>query len=263
MEELKVVDTIVEIPMERLVINEAANCRQKIDPLDVITLWQTIERDGLIQPITVRRVDAKFQLVCGFRRWKAHLVGGAKAIKARIITCSDEDVKVLNIIENIERKQLNVLEEAQAVQKFMFQGWTQQRIAERFRVTRVWVIQRQMLLKMPECIQQDVAAGLIKMAHIQQLSKLKDTNAQIEAVKTIKDAALRGEKITGTVLRPPAPSDAVLKRARTRAEIQGILPTVMAKVGPCFGTRCLSWASGEISTDDFWKDVLKEMAQNG
>lgn len=258
MDALKVVDTIVEIPMERLVINEVANCRSRIDPLDVITLWQTIERDGLIQPITVRRVEGGYQLVCGFRRWKAHVVGQAKFIKARIINCSDEDVKVLNIIENLERKQLNPLEEAKAVEKFMFQGWTQQRIADRFRVTRVWVIQRQNLLKMPECIQQDVAAGLVNMSHVSNLVKLKDTNAQIEAVKAIKDAKIRGEKITGTALRPDAPSDAILKTARKRSEIQAMLLYVMEKVGASFATRALSWSSGEISTDDFLKDVLKD-----
>lgn len=246
----------MSIRMCDLVVNEAANCRQKIDPLDVVTLWQTIERDGLIQPITVRRVPEGYQIICGFRRWKAHLVGKAERIKVRIIQCNDEDAKVLNLVENLERKQLNPLEEALSIQKLMFQGWTQQRIADRFRMTRQWVIQRQNLLKLPEVIQQDVASGQINMSHVAELVKLKDTVKQIETVKAIKDASIRGEKISGAAMRQTYPTNVAPKKARIRTEIQEMLLFVMEQRGPSFGTRALSWASGEISTDEFLeKDV--------
>lgn len=257
MDEPKVVELIVAIPLDQIIANEDANCRDKIDPMKVLSLWKTIEKEGLLQPVVVRKVDKGYELICGFRRYKAHVVGCAKTINSKVVTCSDADAKVFNLIENLEREQLNLLEEAKSVQKLMFAGWTQDRIAKRFSVTRTWVIGRQKLLQLPEEIQQEAAAGYLKLGHIDALVKLT-TPEQYEIVKQIKEKALQGEKTNATALKPKTPSNVVPKRPRSKPDILDMLGLVMQKLGPGITTRAIAWAAGEISSDDFLLDIHKE-----
>lgn len=257
MEQPKVVEQILAIPLEQIVANEKANCRDKIDPLKVLSLWKTIEKDGLLQPVVVRKVVNGYELICGFRRFKAHVVGCAKTINAKVIVCNDSDARVFNLIENLEREQLNLLEEAKSVQKLMFAGWTQMQIALRFSVTRTWVIGRQNLLRLPEDIQQEAAAGYIKLGHVDALIKM-DILEQYAAVREIKEKALRGEKTAATALKPKTPSNTAPKATRKKDDILEMLTVVTQKLSFCVTTRALAWAAGEISTDDFMLDLKKE-----
>lgn len=257
MEEPKVVDQILAIPLTQIVANESANCRSKIDPVGVVSLWKSIEKETLLQPVVVRRKEDRFELICGFRRFKAHVVGCAKTINAKVITCSDDDAKIYNLAENLERSNLNLLEEAIAVQKLKFQGWTQDRIAKRFNVTRVWVIGREKLLSLPEAIQQEAAAGYLKMGHVDAICKL-DMEEQFKAVREIKERHLRGERTTANDLKPKTPNDVAPKKMRTRNETSEMLQIVMKEINPGIVSRAFAWFNGDISTDDFLLDIKKE-----
>lgn len=257
MDELKVVEEIVAIPMVKIVANENANCRDKIDAVKVVSLWKSIEREGLIQPVVVRKVGDKYQLICGFRRWKAHVVGNALTINCKVVVCSDSEAEVMNISENLERENLNLLEEAHAIQKLKFQGWTQDRIAKRFNVTRVWVIGREKLLTLPEPIQQEAAAGFLKLGHIDAICKLT-LEEQFSAVKEIKEKAMRGERTMVSALKPKTPNNVAPRKPRTKNELSEMLTIAMQKLNAGIVTRTLAWANGDISTDDLLLDIEKE-----
>lgn len=257
MEDPKIVDQIVAIPLKEIIANEDANCRDKIDPLKVLNLWRTIERDGLLQPIVVRKVEKGYELICGYRRYKAHVVGCATTINAKVIHCDDRTAKVLNLIENLERQQLNLLEEAKSVQKLMFVGWTLDKISKRFGVSNGWVRTRVALMKMPEAIQQEAAAGFLKMGHIDALEKMCMTD-QYEMVKQIKEKAIRGEKTPVAFAKAKVENHIAPKRVRTKDEIGNMLSIVAQKLDFGIETRLIAWTLGNISTDDLLLDIEKE-----
>lgn len=257
-------DELVKIPLKEIFADEKFNCRGRISPIDVIDLWKSIEQMGLIQPITVRQLEKptengeKYQLVAGYRRYMAHVVGKQEVILSRIVTCSQEEAEILNITENLQRKELNLLQEANAVERFHNRGWTQDRIAKELKVSRTWVINRLKLLSLPEDIQKEAESGLINQSHIAVLFEMKSQEEQFETVKKIKEAAEKGDKLKAKALKEEkdvTPPDVAPKRTRARKEMFDMIDYVMTKVGGCLATRALAWAAGEVSDDEFKKDL--------
>lgn len=251
------------IPIDQIEVDSDFNCRGRISPIDVIDLWKSIEQMGLIQPPTVRalpepREGKTYSVVAGFRRVMAHVVGKQTHVPCRVIHCTEEEAAILNLTENIQRQDLNIMQESKAVEKFYTRGWSQDRIAKELKVSRVWVINRLKLLSMPPEIQNEAAAGLITQAHIVALFEMKDLNKQLETVRKIKEASERGEKIKGKALQdqlPVAASNVAPKKVRSRKEIFDMIEVVMKKANAGLHTRCLAWAAGEISSDDLMSDL--------
>jgi|SRR5215831_7206355 len=125
---------IVELPVEMIYSDDNMNCRGRIAPYDVLELARSIEKSGLLSPIAVQPYDSvpgfRYRIILGHRRHKAFQV-----LKRETIPCVVKDgltevqVRILNLQENIERKDLNVLQEAHAIQKFKLAGYTLAEVA--------------------------------------------------------------------------------------------------------------------------------------
>lgn len=252
------------VKMDDIDASAELNSRGEMKILECVPLAKDIEQNGLLQPIVVRRFqdsdrkwykwEKPYQLVAGFRRYSAHIILKKEEISCVISECTFERARFLNLAENIQRKDLNLLQEAKSVRKLQELGYTQEEIADELKQSRGWAQIRCKLLDLPEEIQIEAAAGLINQTHIRELSMLPNKEEQYTLVKKIKDAALRGRKLTKEEIRAPKMKKEA-KRQRTKVEMLEMIDHIIDTLKGNFGTRCLSWASGEISTDELYNDI--------
>lgn len=254
------------LPMEEVFADDEFNCRGKLIPMDVADLAQQIEKIGLIQPITVRPYNkgpkgTKYQIVAGYRRHMAHVINRAKEIKAIVVEgLSDTDAEIINLSENLNRQDLNMVQEAKAVAKLMMKGLTQKEIAKRLDKSTGWVQMRAAILKLPEAIKEEIKAGWIKSEHIPELVRL-NPEEQITAVKYIKDRKLtEGERTRVKITKASMKKDVKTKTRRDPKQINIMLEHVLDYVGAGFATRALAWAAGNITTEEFYQDIAEECA---
>lgn len=259
----------IAIPMSEIFSDDEFNCRGQISHLDVKDLAKDIQDNELQFPIAVQPADdvtgglpagKKWRIIAGHRRFKAFQVLKRETIPAMVKSGLNEvRARVYNLAENLQRAELNILQEARALQKLKDLGLVQEDAAKAIGRTRSWVQVRYNLLELPDVIQQEAAAGILNQAQIKQLYSLKDqgAEAQYEAVRAIKNALLRGEK--GISVAKPPKVDPYKKRRRAKNEVQEMMKHI-GKDGPGYGlaTRCLAWANGEISTAELYLDIKAE-----
>lgn len=254
---------IVDVPMNDIFCDNNFNCRGPIMPIDVISLANSIKAIGLQAPIIIHDYKGipgkKYRIISGHRRYTAFKVNEAKSIPAIIRPEMNElQARKLNLEENLKRKDLNIVQEAKAIEHFARAGWTMKEIGSQLTEPVHWVDVRLKLLKLPADIQETAAAGFLTQEHIKALAKLsKNPDAMYAAVRKIKESKLAGERkkieVTKKKIKPFA------KHARSRAEIYTLLSTIQETVGNGFFTRVLAWAAGEISDFDIHRD-LKDFA---
>jgi ParB family transcriptional regulator, chromosome partitioning protein len=258
---------IEQIPIRQLDADEEFNCRGHIAPIDVAELVQSIQEHGLQYPILVHPYNEeeqkakgkKYRLVSGYRRYTAMKILGYPDIPCILSKWMTEDeARVLNLIENIKRENLNIVQEAKSIEKLRMVGYTEEDIANKLGLTKSWVHMRCIVLSFPPEIQVECAEGILNQNHIKDLASLT-TAEQFEAVRTIKDKKLRGERYAKVKKRVATQS----KKARDRAEIQAMLNHIYDVLKSNFGTRCLAWASGNISSLELFGDIKKLAEEKG
>ena len=174
-----------------LIIPNHLQPRQLFDEKGLADLTDSIKEKGVLQPITVRELsDGKFELIAGERRYKASKIAGLKKLPAYILDVkSDTDMLEMALIENIQREDLNPIEEAEGylllVEKY---NLTQEIVAKRVGKSRPVIANRMRLLKLPLEIRSALKNGLISKKHAELLAGLT-TNGQMIGVfkKIIRD----------------------------------------------------------------------------
>jgi len=154
-------------------------------------LAESIKRDGVQEPILVRKVDDKYELVCGERRVRASIIAGLENIPAVCRPVSDRDMLKLGLIENIQREDLNPIDLAIAYDGLIKEfGWTQEQLAEEVGKKRATITNALRLLNLPEDIQRYVIDGTLTMGHARALLALESQDAQRAAAHKIIDQGL-------------------------------------------------------------------------
>jgi ParB family chromosome partitioning protein len=154
-------------------------------------LAQSILVNGIVQPILVRRRGARYQLIAGERRWRASQRAGLQRIPAIIREVADEKLLELALIENIQRQELNPIEEARAYKNLIETiGLTQEMVAERVGKNRTVVTTCLRLLKLPKDIQQLVEEEKISAGHARALLMSSDTDSQRRLANKIIEMSL-------------------------------------------------------------------------
>ena len=153
--------------------------REDFDQQSIEELAQSIKEKGVIQPLLVRRKGDSYELIAGERRLRAANSLGLKEIPIIVRDVSDQDSLELALIENIQREDLNPIEEAHAYQHLMdkFQV-TQEKISEVLGKARSTITNTLRLLKLPHEIQQEMKKGRISFAHGRTLLEIDDANQQ-------------------------------------------------------------------------------------
>jgi ParB family chromosome partitioning protein len=184
------VDGKVSIVAITLVEPNPNQPRRDFDPIALSELSQSIERDGIIQPIVVRRAEkGRFQIIAGERRWRAASAAGLTEIPVILRTANDQKVLELAIVENIQREDLNPVELAQAFQRMMTElELTHEEIGEKTGKDRATIANTIRLLHLPDEIQVLVSTRKLTQGHARALLKLAGADVQREvAEKAIQE----------------------------------------------------------------------------
>lgn len=254
--EIEVKYKVIPVPMKEVFADSDFNCRGQITPFDVRELAADIAIRGLDQPITVVPYDIlpyKFKVAAGHRRYMAFKVNKQEFIPAMVRTdLTETDARLLNLSENVHREDLNILQEARGMNWFVKQGWQEDTIAARLGMSRGWVQVRKILLGLPEDIQEVAAAGILNQQQIRNLYSMRTNEERYEAVRRIKDAKERNEKVDITPKKKPKPHE---KRVRTPAEMLELQDYIQEEAGNNLATRLLGWCGGYVSTLEIHRDI--------
>lgn len=174
-----------EIAIDQIVPNPHQP-RQQMDAEALQELAQSIAEHGLIQPLIVTQGPAGYQLIAGERRWRASQLAGLSTVPVIVKETTPQQMLELAIVENIQRADLNSLEEAEAYAQLMADfGLTQEGVAEKVGKSRTAVANTLRLLNLPTTIKNSLAAGKISEGHARALLSLKDETLQNQTLENI------------------------------------------------------------------------------
>jgi ParB family chromosome partitioning protein len=166
--------------------------RVQVDEHSLNELADSIKVQGVLQPIVLRKTgDGRLQLVAGQRRWLASQRAGKATVPAIVRQLSDEQAIELTIIENLQREDLNPLDQAAAFERLSSTcGLTQEQIAQRTGKDRATVANYMRLLRLPDEVRNHVRSGELTMGHARALMALSTTVDQVNAAKKVINLAM-------------------------------------------------------------------------
>lgn len=165
-------------------------------------LAASIRSNGIVQPIVVRRKGESYQIVAGERRWRAAQKAGLRRVPVTLKEISDEKLLEVALIENIQRQELNVVEEARAYRKLLDNiGFTQEELAERVGKDRSMISTALRLLKLPEQVLELIETEGLTPGHARALLITDNAAHQIEVAKAIVDFNLNVREVERMVKR--------------------------------------------------------------
>lgn len=175
--------------------------RTRFDDAQLEELAQSIKANGIVQPLLVRKVDGlRYQLVAGERRWRAAQRAGLQRVPAVVREVPDEKMLELALIENIQRQELNAIEEAYAYKRLIETlGLTQETVAQRVGRDRTFVTNYLRLLRLPEDIQKLVEENQISMGHARALLGIDDNEKQRQVAQLIIERGLSVRETERTI----------------------------------------------------------------
>lgn len=237
--------------------------RKIFDEQALSELADSIAKHGVIQPLLVRPLpDGSYQLVAGERRWRASRMAGLTEVPVVIKELSDDEAMALALIENLQREDLNAVEEAQGIKALMDTlGLTQEEAAERVGKSRPAIANALRLLKLPDSVLEMVSQGTLSAGHARALLAFEDDEELVEVAKlivekglTVRDVERLAKKSTGKGEKKKAPS----RRESYYDEVELALTDFLGrkiKVNTKNGAE-----NGVLEIDFFDKDDLSRIA---
>jgi ParB family chromosome partitioning protein len=176
--------------------------RTHFDQSSLDQLAQSIETHGVVQPVVLRPKNGRYELVAGERRWRAAKIAGLSRIPAVVRDIQDKDLLELALIENIQREDLNPIEEAQAYRKLIETvGITQESLADRVGRDRSYITNYLRLLRLPADIQRLVAERKLSTGHARTLLGLEHIDEQRRIARRIIERGLSVRETEAAVRR--------------------------------------------------------------
>ena len=183
--------------------------RGQVDDGRIDDLARSIRAHGIIQPIVVRRIpdDDGYEIVAGERRWRAAQRAGLLKVPVVVRDIPDDRLLAAALIENIQREDLNPIEEAQAYRRLADDlGLTQEQIAEAVGKDRTSIANHIRLLRLPHEVRENVAAGALSMGHARAILGLSDEPAQLRVARDVVAKNLSVRETEALVARAGQPA---------------------------------------------------------
>ncbi len=233
--------------------------RTHFDEASLERLADSIRSHGVVQPILVRRRGERYELIAGERRWRAAKIAGLPKIPVVVKEIPDEDLLEIALIENIQREDLNPIEEAQAYKKLIETvGLTQEALASRLGRDRSYITNYLRLLRLPADIQQLVKEGTLTTGHARTLLGLTHVDLQRRIARRIieEDLSVRStENIVKIAVEgkasikgvpPVKPNDANVRAAEAKLRrILGTQVRIVQRANNSGGKVEISFFNGE------------------
>jgi len=209
----------LEVDLDRIVPNpRQPRLQMEQGPLE--ELAQSIRVNGIIQPILVRRSGDHFEIIAGERRWRAAQIAGLLRAPVIVRETADDQLLQVALIENIQREDLNPIDEATAYRRLLDEcAMTQETLADAVGKDRASIANHLRLLRLPADVQRQVSAGALSMGHARSLVALENP---VTLKKAADDVVARGlsvretEALVRRLNAPPAPVAVVVKDVHTR-----------------------------------------------
>jgi len=230
-------EEFLEIELD-LIEPNAEQPRTRFNEENLEDLAQSIRVNGIIQPIVVRRKGGRYEIVAGERRWRAAQKAVLQKIPAIIKEVSDEKLLEFALVENIQRQELNAIEEAKAYRKLIDTiGLTQEMIAERVGKGRTVITTFLRLLKLPDDIQRLVEEGKITAGHARALLLTDETTIQRRVAKSILEMSLSVRETEKAIKRLVKGESQISEKNAVKPIIDANTKAAETKLKRYFGTN--------------------------
>lgn len=237
----KVVEKIVEKPIElKAKINEVEpnrdQPRKKFDEDAIMELAESIRQFGILQPLLVKKKEDYYEIIAGERRWRAAKIAGVKEVPIIVKEFTDQEVVEISLIENIQRENLNPIEEAMAYKRLMEEFHLKQdEIADRVSKSRTAVTNSMRLLKLDERVQKMVVDEMITTGHARALLAIEDGEYQHTIAMKVFDEKLSVRETEKLVKNLQKPKKETNKQVDTQLDI--IYQQLEEKIKSIVGTK--------------------------
>ena len=230
--------------------------RREFDEEALQELADSIREIGIIQPITLRKMDdSSYEIIAGERRWRASQLAGFTTIPAYIRTADDENVMEMALVENIQRQDLNAVEIALAYQHLQEQyGLTHDRLSERVGKKRTTITNYLRLLKLPASIQMALQNRELDMGHARALLSLDNPALQLKVFAQIKDEHMsvrKVEELVKSLTEGETVSVGGQKLKPRKAQLSQEYSQLRERLSECFATKvqftCSDRGKGKIT----------------
>ena len=207
--------SLLEVELQRVDPNPEQP-RQHVDEQKLAELAQSLKEQGVVQPLVVRKVGARFQIIAGERRWRAAKVAGLVRVPVIVREADDNLVLELALVENIQREELNPMEEAVAYRRLVSEfGYSQEQVATRVGKDRSTVANLLRLLRLPIEVRRLIAENRLSPGHARPLLALSSIEKQVEIAQLIVERRLSVREVERRVNVMNPESLAEAKKIRT------------------------------------------------
>ncbi|MEI6225096.1 MAG: ParB/RepB/Spo0J family partition protein [Deltaproteobacteria bacterium] len=228
--------TVMQLPIES-VQRSAAQPRKRFDERGLEELAGSIREHGVLEPILVRRAGTGYAIVAGERRWRAAQRAGLREIPALLREANDLESFELALVENLQRADLNAMEEAEAFDALTREhGLTQEQVAERVGKERSTVANAMRLLRLPADVRDQVRSGALEMGHARALLALEKAETIRKAAHQVvrEELSVRATEALVRRLLHPAGDRAKPAPGPDSANVRALVSRVERRLG----TRC-------------------------
>jgi ParB family transcriptional regulator, chromosome partitioning protein len=230
-------ESFLEIDLD-LIKPNAEQPRTRFTEESLEELAQSIKANGVVQPIIVRRKGGSFELVAGERRWRASQRLGLQKIPAIIKDIADDKLLELALIENIQRQELNAIEEAKAYKKLVETvGLTQEMVAERVGKNRTFITNYMRLLRLPEEIQHLVSEDKLSAGHARALLMIDNSDSQYQIARNIIEMGLSVRETEKAVKRISRGGNQTVEKKQVKPQPNANIKSAEVKLRRRFGTQ--------------------------
>jgi ParB family transcriptional regulator, chromosome partitioning protein len=222
---------IVRVPVERI-LRDPTQPRKTFDEAKLRELAESIRTQGVIQPVLVRRDGTEFRLIAGERRWRAAQLAGLHEIPAVVRDVTPAEAFELALVENLQRTDLNPLEEAQGYRRLVQEfGLTQEQVGERVGRDRASVANALRLLQLPEAVKELLAAGALGMGHARALLGMSQGPELVKAAERIVREQLSVREAERLVRTARAPASAPARREAGSTAARAVVEDLQRRLG--------------------------------
>lgn len=192
---MNVGNSILELPIEDLILNSFRQ-RLVVDNESLADLAESIKAHGIIQPIVVRKVDLKYEIIAGERRYRAAKIAGLLKVPAILTNLNEKQIAELSIVENVQRKSLNAIEEAKSYKTLLDKDlMTINELANKMGVSEIVVDNKLKLLTLDAEVQDALLNEKISERHARSLLKINDAETQKKYLNQIIDERLTVKQV--------------------------------------------------------------------
>jgi ParB family chromosome partitioning protein len=239
--------------------------RKTFRPEELAEMVDSIKERGIIQPLIVRLVNGKYELIAGERRWRASAEAGLETLPVIVREASNRDVLELALIENLQRADLDAIEEAEAYSRLMKEfSLTQEQVAQQVGKGRVVVANAVRLLSLPAQIQTWISSGDLSVGHAKVLLGLSNAEEQLIASERIRKENLTVRATERLVESMRAGSKPVTKRKAAAATTEAIFADLEKRLQQHVGTRVRIVGkanAGKVEIEYFSPDDLNRILE--